>query len=195
MAYIEGMKTLLLSLAAAAALLPAHGFAARLQDPQQVMAMDLNACARPAYPALALAQGAGGRTTVEVQIGAQGRVTEARIVTSSGRADLDEAALQSVRGCPFLGVLATGQVPTGWLKTQYVWIPGAAKKEHAESEALLAATRKRAEAGDPIAQNMLGAWYQNGTHVQADPAQAAAWYLPAAQAGNAIAQNLSLIHI
>lgn len=183
------MKTLILSLAAAAAVLPAQGFAARLQDPQQVMAMDLNACGRPVYPAAALAQGAGGKTTIEVQIGAQGRVTDARVYTSSGRPDLDEAALASVRGCLFHGVLATGQTPTGWLKTQYVWIPGEARKTQAHDAALLASTRKRAEAGDPDAQNRLGTWYQHGTHVEADPVQAAAWYLLAAQAGNAFAQN------
>ncbi|MFN3789285.1 TonB family protein [Massilia sp.] len=183
------MKTLILALAAAAAVLPADGFAARLQDPQQVMAMDLNACRRPVYPAAALAQGAGGKTTVEVQIGELGRVTDARVFTSSGRADLDEAALASMRNCLFHGVLATGQAPTGWLKTQFVWISGAAPKTQAQDGVLLARTRQLAEAGDPVAQNTLGAWYQHGTHVKADPVQAAAWYLLAAQAGNAIAQN------
>lgn len=192
MTYIGSMKTLILSLVAAAAVLPAHALATRLQDPQQVMTVDLNACPRPAYPAAALAQRAGGKTTLEVQIGEQGRVTDARVFASSGRADLDEAALASVRGCLFHAVLATGQTPTGWLKTQYVWVPSAAQKTQkaqAHDGALLASTRKRAEAGDPVAQNTLGAWYQNGTHVKADPAQAAAWYLLAAQAGNAVAQN------
>lgn len=189
MTYSRGMKTLILPLVTVAAVLPSHGFAARLQDPQQVMAMDLNACARPVYPAAALAQRAGGKTTVEVQIGEQGRVTDARVYTSSGRADLDEAALVSVRGCLFHGVLATGQTPTGWLKTQFVWIPGGPQKTQVHDGALLASTTKRAEAGDPLAQNMLGTWYQNGTHVKADPVQAAAWYLLAAQAGNAFAQN------
>lgn len=189
MTYSRGMNTLILLLAAAMAVLPAHAFAARLQDPQQVMAMDLNACARPVYPAAALAQRAGGKTTVEVQIGAQGRVTDARVFASSGRTDLDEAALASVRGCLFHGVLATGQAPTGWLKTQYVWVPSAAQKAQAHDGALLASTRKRADAGDPAAQNTLGTWYQNGIHVKADPVQAAAWYLLAAQAGNAFAQN------
>lgn len=189
MPYIPGMKKLILSLAAAAAILPAQVLAARLQDPQQLMAMDLNACGRPVYPAAALAQGAGGKTTVEVLIGELGRANDVRVYTSSGREDLDKAALDAVRNCHFHGVQATGQAPTGWLKTQFVWIPGGAQKTQAQDAALLAGTRKRAEAGDPVAQNTLGAWYQHGTHVEADPAQAAAWYLLAAQAGNAFAQN------
>lgn len=189
MPYSRGMKTLAFFLAAAAALLSSPASAARLQDPQQVMAMDLNACGRPVYPAAALAQGAGGTTTVEVQIGELGRVTDARVFTSSGREDLDKAALDAVRNCHFHGVLATGQAPTGWLKTQFVWIPGGTQKTQAQDAALLAGTRKSAEAGDPVAQNTLGAWYQHGTHVKADPVQAAAWYLLAAQAGNAVAQN------
>ncbi|RZA33091.1 MAG: TonB family protein [Lysobacteraceae bacterium] len=189
MTYIPCMKTLLVSLSVAAAVLPAHVLAARVQDPQQVMAVDLNACPRPVYPAAALAQRAGGKTTVEVQIGEQGRVTDARVFASSGRADLDAAAIASLRHCLFHAVLATGQAPTGWLKTQYVWVPGEAQKTQSLDAALLASTRKLAEAGDPVAQNRLGSWYQNGTHVKADPVQAAAWYLLAAQAGNAIAQN------
>jgi len=183
------MKTLILVLAAAASTLPAHVMAARPDDPQQVMGLDLNACTRPVYPAAALAQRAGGKTTVEVRIGDKGSVTDARVLVSSGRPDLDEAALTAMRQCTFHAVLATGLAPTGWLKTQYVWIPGGAAVPQAQNQALLDATRARADAGDPVAQNLLGTWYEHGTRVEKDPAQAAAWYLLAAQGGNAYAQN------
>jgi len=174
---------------AAAALLPVHALAARIQDAQQVMGLDLNACPRPAFPAAALAQRASGKTTVEVQIGEAGLVTDARVLTSSGRSDLDQAALAGIRRCMFHAVAATGQTPTGWLKTQYVWIPGAAKNTQARDQALIGRTKKLAEAGDPAAQNTLGTWYEHGTYGKADPVQAAAWYLPAAESGNAAAQN------
>jgi TonB family protein len=183
------MKTPILFLAAAAAILPAQVLAARVQEAQQVMGLDLGACPRPVYPAAALAQGAGGKTTVEVQIGEEGLVTEARVFASSGRTDLDEAALAGIRRCTFHAVLATGQTPTGWLKTQYVWIPGEAKNVETQNQALFTSTKQLAEAGDPAAQNRLGTWYERGTYVKADPAQAAAWYRLAAQSGNAIAQN------
>lgn len=153
------------------------------------MTLDLNACPRPAYPAAALARNAGGKTTLEVQIGEEGLVTDARVDVSSGRPDLDEAALAGIRRCVFHAVLATGQAPTGWLKTQYVWIPGNAKKAEAQNRAQFDRTRQLAEAGDPVAQNRLGAWYQHGTWVKADLVQAAAWYRLAAESGNAIAQN------
>lgn len=130
-AYINGMKTPLalplLSLTAATALLPAPASAARVQDAQQVMALDLNACLHPAYPAAALARRIGGKTTVELQIGVAGTATEVRLAASSGRADLDEAALAGIRRCTFPAVLATGQAPTGWIKMQYVWVPGEAR--------------------------------------------------------------------
>ena len=153
------------------------------------MGLDLNACPRPVYPAAALAQRATGKTTVEVQIGEGGLVIEARVVAPSGRTDLDEAALASIRQCVFHAVLATSQAPTGWLKMQYVWVPGAAKEAQDQDQALFASTKTRAAAGDPVAQNRLGAWYQHGTFVKADLVQAAAWYRLAAQNGNAVAQN------
>ena len=184
------MRTAILFLAAAASILPACALAARVQDPQQVMGLDLNACPRPAWPAAALAQQrTNARTTVEVQIGETGLVTDARVVGPSGRTDLDEAALAGIRKCVFHAVLATNQTPTGWLKTQYVWVPGESKKAEAQDEAQLASTRKLAAAGDPVAQNRLGAWYERGIYVKADPVRSAAWYRLAAQSGNAVAQN------
>lgn len=183
------MKTpiLLLAVVAAitAAVLPFHAHAARVQDAQQVMGIDLNACPRPVYPAAALAERAGGKTTVEVQIGTYGMVADARVLASSGRADLDEAALAGIRRCMFHAVLATGQAPTGWVRTQYVWIPGDTRKAQAQEQASLADTQKLAAAGDPVAQNRLGELYARGSGVAYDPKQAVAWYEKAAAQGHA----------
>jgi len=183
------MKTLILVLTAAASTLPVPVLAARPDDPQQVMGLDLNACARPVYPPAALAQRAGGKTSVEVRIGDEGIVTDARVVTSSGRSDLDEAALTAMRQCTFHAVLATGLAPTGWIRTQYVWVIDGAARPPVQDQALFDRTKARADAGDAEAQNLLGTWYEHGTRVKKDPAQAAAWYLLAAQNGNAYAQN------
>jgi TonB family protein len=183
------MKTSTLFLAAAASLLSSQAFAGRISDAQQVMTVDLSACPRPAYPPAALAQGAGGITTVEVQIGDEGLVTDARVFKSSGRTDLDEAALAGMRRCVFHAVLATDQVPTAWLKTQYVWVPGEASKVEAQDQALFTRTKALADAGDPAAQNRVGTWYEHGTYMKADLAQAAVWYRLAAQGGDAYAQN------
>ncbi len=182
------MKTFIL-LAAVAAIFPAQAVAARAQSPQDVMSLDLQVCPRPVYPAAALAQRAGGKATVEVQVGEAGVATEARVAVSSGREDLDEAALTSIRRCVFHAVLATGQAPTGWIKTRYVWVPGDAKKVEAQDQALFTSTQERADAGDAIAQNRLGTWFEHGTYGKPDLAQAAGWYLRAAENGNATAQN------
>jgi TonB family protein len=183
------MKTAILLLAAAAAFQLAPVQAARMPAAQQVMGLDLNACPKPVWPPAALAQRVSGQTIVEVQVGDQGMVTDARVATSSGRADLDEAAVAGIRRCVFHAVLATGQAPTGWLKTKFVWIPGGAKQSEAHNQALFDTTKSRADAGDAAAQNRLGAWYQNGTYGAADPVQAAHWYRLAAEQGDAVAQN------
>lgn len=190
-----GMKTLILVLAAAASTLPAHALGARPDDPQQVMGLDLSACARPVYPAAALAQRAGGKTTVEVRIGDKGIVTDARVATSSGRPDLDEAALTGIRQCTFHAVLATGLVPTGWIKTQYVWVIDGAARPSVQDPALFDRTKARADAGDAEAQYLLGTWYARGTRVGKDPAQAADWYAKAAEQGHLWGQaNLALAY-
>ena len=183
------MKTAILLLAAAASILPALVHAARIPDAQQVMGLDLHACPKPVWPPAALAQRVHGKTTVEVQVGAEGLVTDARVAASSGRADLDEAAVAGIRRCVFHAVLATGQAPTGWLKTQYVWVPGGAQQTQVQNQALFDSTKSSADAGDAVAQNRLGAWFQNGTYGKPDPVQAAHWYLLAAEQGNAVAQN------
>ncbi|MEX5748089.1 energy transducer TonB [Massilia sp. X63] len=113
-------------------------------------------------------------TTVEVQIGEQGLVTDARVLASSGRADLDEAALAGIRRCVFHAVLATGQAPTGWLKTQYVWVSGEAKQAQAAYEELFARTRQRAEAA-------LAMLIEAGRAGSAAPAEAASLYRKAMQ--------------
>jgi TonB family protein len=183
------MKTPILFVAAAAAFLPVHAHAARVPEAQQVMGLDLSACPRPTYPAAALAERAGGKTTVEVQIGEAGLVTDARVLASSGRTDLDEAALAGIRRCMFHAVLATGQAPTGWLKTQYVWIPGEAKNAEAQDQALFASTKTLAAAGDAAAQNNLGVLYSRGAGVPLDKKQAVYWYTKAAEQGHGWAQS------
>lgn len=185
------MKTILLAVALVGATLavPASASSTRAQDPQQVMGRDLHNCTRPDYPASALAQGIGGKTTVEVRIGERGRVIEARVLASSGSAALDQASLAGIRDCTFHALLAANQTPSGWLKAQYVWAASTATIGALLGSEHLASTRKLAAAGDSDAQNRLGAWYEKGYFSKPDLAQAATWYRRAAESGNAVAQN------
>lgn len=160
---------------------------ARAADAQSALKYDLYACHRPVWPAAALAQHASGTTTLELRIHEQGYLLDTRVTGSAGRADLDEAALDSTRGCTYHAVASTGGAAGGWLRTQFKW--SYTGTFPAPDASLLAATTAQATGGDPAAQNRLGTWYERGTHVKTDLAQAALWYERAARAGNAHAQN------
>lgn len=85
-----------------------------------------------------------------------------------------------------------------WLKrAQLAGLTDAAERYHAQEQAAQEETPEqellsRAEAGDPDAQNRLGAQYAEGDGVPQDWEQAVEWFEKGAQQGNAIAQyNLS----
>ena len=60
----------------------------------------------------------------------------------------------------------------------------------------LEALRKKAEAGDALAQSNLGVAYHNGEGVPEDDAEAVKWYRKAAEQGDAIAQtNLGFMYL
>lgn len=186
--YSDAMKVAVLSLAVAC-LAPIHAHATRVPIGHGAMLSDLDTCRSPFWPANTRERQSGSTTTIEMQIGTDGRAVNARIKTSSGKLDLDHAALSSIYRCSFNQVVASGAAPTGWLQAQFVWEHRAPIVPIVRDAALLASTRKLAAAGDAAAQNKLGAWYQDGTYVDQDLVRALAWYQLAAQAGNAVAQN------
>ena len=151
------------------------------------MKLDLHACPRPAYPRAALVQRAGGKSTLDIRIDTEGRAADARILVSSGRADLDASALAGIRECAFHALATLGKPPGRWFGTQFIWQPGEAPA--ALDPARVASTRRLAEDGDPVAQNTLGTWYEQGRFFEKDMAQAAVWYRRAAENGHAQAQN------
>jgi len=181
------MKTVLLFLVAAVAIVPLPVRATQSLEVPEAIRLDLYACVRPVYPPPALAERVGGRSTLEIQVDAEGKVSDARVAVSSGRTDLDQSALAGVRKCAFHVVATLGKPADHWFQTQFVWQPGMARR--VQDPALLSSTRQAAEEGDPLAQNRLGAWHEHGSYVEHDMAQAAAWYRLAADNGNAIAQN------
>lgn len=180
------MQAVLLHVAIGATAIMGPGIAGAA-DAQSALNLDLYACQRPVWPAAALAQHASGMTTLDVRIHELGYFVEGRVTGSAGRADLDQAALDSLRGCTYHAVVSTGEARSGWLKAQFRWSHTGASP--APDAALLVTTTAQALGGDPVAQNRLGTWYERGTHVKTDLAQAAHWYERAARAGNAHAQN------
>lgn len=180
------MSIAILLLVAAAATLSVHD-SAEQERIRQAMKLDLHACVRPAYPRAALADWAGGKSTLEIQLDAEGKVAHARVAVSSGRADLDASALAGVRTCSFHVLATLGKPPDKRYQAQFVWTPGEAPRPL--DPALVASTQQLAEEGDPVAQNTLGTWHEQGRFFKRDMAQAAAWYRRAADSGHAQAQN------
>lgn len=65
---------------------------------------------RPDYPRGARLRGEQGEVELELAVGADGRVTSARVVRSCGFAELDDAALAAVRAARFIPA-KSGDVP------------------------------------------------------------------------------------
>lgn len=67
----------------------------------------------PDYPAELACTGVGGKSVLNVLVGAQGTPTEVTLVTSSGNGQLDDAAITRVREWKFKPATRNGQpVPT-----------------------------------------------------------------------------------
>jgi protein TonB len=82
---------------------------------------DANSCALPTYPARAVRDGESGTTMLALLVGADGRVTSARVQHSSGSRELDRAALQALSLCKFKPATNDGVPEAGWAQLAYVW--------------------------------------------------------------------------
>lgn len=60
----------------------------------------------PAYPLAALAENREGTVTLDLEVGAEGRVHTARVYSTSGHDDLDEAALRTARNWVITGAVS-----------------------------------------------------------------------------------------
>jgi len=69
---------------------------------------------KPPYPPLSLRQGETGEVLLSVLIGADGKVQEARLLTSSGYSRLDDAALKAVHAWRCQPVMHDGAPQTAW---------------------------------------------------------------------------------
>ncbi|HEY0061231.1 MAG TPA: M56 family metallopeptidase [Telluria sp.] len=83
--------------------------------------VDFNSCAKPRYPAAAIAANRTGTVTLGFAIDATGAVIESRVAASSGHADLDAAAREAIARCTFVPAVRHGQAVSAAMKMQYVW--------------------------------------------------------------------------
>jgi protein TonB len=83
--------------------------------------VDARACQKPQYPSKSLRNEEEGVVTLEFLIGIDGRVVEAKIQSSSGYKDLDNAARAALSLCKFKPGTVDGKPEQSWTKMQYVW--------------------------------------------------------------------------
>jgi protein TonB len=81
-----------------------------------------NACATPDYPARAARDGQSGTVTLALLVGADGRVADSRVQSSSGSKELDRAAIAALSLCKFKPASNNGVAEQGWAQISYVWM-------------------------------------------------------------------------
>jgi protein TonB len=82
---------------------------------------DAKACVTPNYPAAAARNGDTGTVTLALLVGLDGRVTSARVQSSSGSRELDRAAVNALSLCQFKPAMNNGVPEAGWAQIAYVW--------------------------------------------------------------------------
>lgn len=83
--------------------------------------LDFNSCAKPRYPAAALAAGHTGTVSLGFKVDAGGRVIDSAVNGSSGHRDLDEAARNAIKLCAFKPAVRQGERAPAWALVKYVW--------------------------------------------------------------------------
>lgn len=83
--------------------------------------VDFSTCAKPEWPKSSLRNEETGTVQLSFLISADGRVTESKVVKSSGFRDLDRAAVAGITKCRFKPATVDGVPQEGWQQMQYVW--------------------------------------------------------------------------
>ena len=80
----------------------------------------LVACATPTYEEKSIRRDEEGIVKLALRIGVDGKVLDAKLLTSSGFANLDKASLSAVQGCSFTASMA--ESPMTWSNISFNWI-------------------------------------------------------------------------
>jgi bla regulator protein blaR1 len=80
-----------------------------------------SSCAKPQYPADALAKRLQGTVTLQFKVETDGSVQDSKVMKSSGDASLDEAARVAIAKCTFTPATVNGKPKAAWAPVQYVW--------------------------------------------------------------------------
>jgi protein TonB len=83
--------------------------------------LDNKSCETPKYPKASLINEETGTVTMAFLIGADGKVVESKVDTSSGSKSLDKAAISAFSLCKFKPGTKDGKVEQMWVKVDFVW--------------------------------------------------------------------------
>lgn len=156
-------------------------------------------CVKPEWPKEALRKEQTGTVILSFLIDAEGKVTESKIVESSGYELLDNAARYGIEKCRFTPATIDGKPTAGWQDLQYIWtleegeemlpderraLEKLAKKNYAEAAI---GFRVAAEKGSPEAQFQLARLLFLGAGVEKNTEEARKWVEKAASRGHVLA--------
>lgn len=88
---------------------------------RSVALADASGCTTPAYPPRAARNNESGTVMLALLVGSDGRVSEARVQSSSGSRELDKAAIAALSSCTFRPAMNGGVAEPGWAQIAYVW--------------------------------------------------------------------------
>lgn len=83
--------------------------------------MDTKSCELPKYPKASLINEETGTVSMSFLVGADGKVMESKVDSSSGSKSLDKAALSAFALCKFKPGVKDGKVEQMWVKVDYIW--------------------------------------------------------------------------
>ena len=83
---------------------------------------NFSSCAKPQYPAAALAASHMGTVTLGFEISSDGHVTDSVINGSSGHPELDASARDAISLCRFNPATRNGKPVSAWMQMKYVWV-------------------------------------------------------------------------
>ncbi len=111
----------LTALAGCTSTTPVNPFASMPDNDTTTPVAKFNSCAKPVYPAEALAAKVEGTVALGMLVKADGKVREAIVRQSSGNAALDEAARAAIAKCSFQPGTVNGAPKEQWTEVKYVW--------------------------------------------------------------------------
>jgi len=111
----------LAALAGCTSTTPVNPFAAMPDNETTTPIVKFNSCAKPVYPAAALAAKVEGTVTLGMLVKADGKVREALVRQTSGNGSLDEAARAAIAKCSFQPGTVNGAPKEQWTEVKYVW--------------------------------------------------------------------------